>query len=80
MGLYPYTYSAGLTVSTAAARMIQEEGQPAVDRWLQALKAGGTLKPLDLIKITGVDMSGPHAIEEAVVYIGSLVDELERLS
>lgn len=80
MGLYPYTYSAGLTVSTAAARMIQEEGQPAVDRWLQALKAGGTLKPLDLIKITGVDMSGPAAIEDAVAYVGSLVDELERLS
>ncbi|MCR2820118.1 oligoendopeptidase F [Lederbergia panacisoli] len=78
MGLYPYTYSAGLTVATAAAQMIKEEGQPAVDRWLELLKAGGTLKPLDLIKISGVDMSKPDAIKKAVAYVGSLIDELEK--
>lgn len=78
MGLYPYTYSAGLTVSTAVAQMIQEEGQPAVDRWLDVLKSGGTLKPLDLIKKAGVDMSKPDAIRKAVAYVGYLVEELEK--
>ncbi|PYZ95012.1 oligoendopeptidase F [Salipaludibacillus keqinensis] len=78
MGLYPYTYSAGLTASTAAAQMIQEEGQPAVDRWLTALKAGGTLKPLELMKLAGVDMSTPEPIQKAVDYVGHLVDELEK--
>lgn len=78
MGLYPYTYSAGLTASTAAAQMIQEEGQPAVDRWLSALKAGGTLKPLELMQTAGVDMSTPEPIRKAVAYVGSLVDELEK--
>jgi oligoendopeptidase F len=78
MGLYPYTYSAGLTASTAAAQMIQEEGQPAVDRWLSVLKAGGTLKPLDLMKQAGVDMSTPEPIKKAVAYVGSLIDELEK--
>ncbi|WP_442604062.1 oligoendopeptidase F [Paenibacillus sp. KN14-4R] len=78
-GLYPYTYSAGLTVSTAASKMIQEEGQPAVDRWLQVLKAGGTLKPLELFQIAGVDMSGTEPIERAVAYVGELIDELEAL-
>lgn len=78
MGLYPYTYSAGLTVSTAVAQMIQEEGQPAVDRWLEVLRAGGTMKPLDLIKHAGVDMSTPEPIRKAVAYVGSLIDELER--
>ncbi|MBS4173105.1 oligoendopeptidase F [Bacillus sp. FJAT-49736] len=78
MGLYPYTYSAGLTVSTAVSQMIQEEGQPAVDRWLEVLKAGGTLTPLELIKKAGVDMSKPDAIKKAVAYVGYLVDELEK--
>ncbi|WP_088049685.1 oligoendopeptidase F [Virgibacillus dakarensis] len=78
MGLYPYTYSAGLTVSTAVAQMIQQEGKPAVDRWLNVLKSGGTLKPLDLIKQAGVDMSKPDAIRTAVAYVGGLVDELEK--
>ncbi|MGD6778982.1 oligoendopeptidase F [Sutcliffiella horikoshii] len=78
MGLYPYTYSAGLTASTAAAKKIQEEGQPAVDRWLSALKAGGTLKPLELMQLGGVDMTTPEPIKTAVDYVGSLIDELEK--
>lgn len=78
MGLYPYTYSAGLTVSTAVAQMIQEEGQPVVDRWLDVLRAGGTMKPLELIKHAGLDMSKPEPIRKAVAYVGSLIDELER--
>lgn len=50
MGLYPYTYAAGLTASTAMAASIKQEGQPAVDRWIEVLKAGGTLTPLELMK------------------------------
>ncbi len=78
MGLYPYTYSAGLTVSTAVVQMIQEEGQPAVNRWLSVLKAGGSKKPQDLIENAGLDMSKPDAIKGAVAYVGKLVDELEK--
>lgn len=78
MGLYPYTYSAGLTVSTAVAQKIREEGKPAVDRWLSVLKAGGTMNPQELTKMAGVDMSSPDAIRTAVAYVGTLVDELEK--
>ncbi|WP_202078168.1 oligoendopeptidase F [Caldalkalibacillus salinus] len=78
MGLYPYTYSAGLTASTAVAQLFQREGQPAIDRWLEVLKAGGTMKPLELMKYAGVDMSQPEPIHEAVAYVGTLVDELEK--
>jgi oligoendopeptidase F len=76
MGLYPYTYSAGLTASTAVVQKIQQEGKPAIDRWLEVLKAGGTMKPLELMKHAGVDMSKPDAIRNAVAYVGSLVDQL----
>ncbi|MCY0868991.1 MAG: oligoendopeptidase F, partial [Firmicutes bacterium] len=78
MGLYPYTYAAGLTASTAVSQLIFEQGQPAVDRWLQALKAGGTLRPLELMQLAGVDMSKPEPIKKAVAYVGSLIDELEK--
>ncbi|MFC3040666.1 oligoendopeptidase F [Virgibacillus xinjiangensis] len=78
MGLYPYTYSAGLTISTAMTKKVREEGKPAVDRWLDVLKAGGTKKPLDLARQAGVDMSNTDAIKEAVAYVGSLVDQLEE--
>lgn len=78
MGLYPYTYSAGLTASTTVSELIKEEGQPAVDRWLNVLKAGGTKTPLELMKMAGVDMSQPDPIRKAVQYVGHLVEELEK--
>lgn len=78
MGLYPYTYAAGLTASTAMAGQIRQEGEAAVKRWLEVLKAGGSLSPLELMKMAGVDMSQPDPIREAVRYVGQLVDELEQ--
>lgn len=78
MGLYPYTYAVGLVASTAMALRIQAEGAPAVARWLDVLKAGGTRTPLELMAIAGVDMASPQPIHDAVAYVGRLVDELER--
>lgn len=76
MGLYPYTYSAGLTASTAVAARIRENGQATVDKWLNVLRAGGTKTPLELLKDADVDMSNPEAIKKAVAYVGTLVNEL----
>ena len=78
MGLYPYSYSAGLTIGTAVSKAIREEGQPAVDRWLSVLKSGGTKSPIELAKAAGVDMIQPDAIRKAVDYVGSLVDEVVK--
>ncbi|MDP2872466.1 MAG: oligoendopeptidase F [Bacillota bacterium] len=77
-GLYPYSYSAGLTVGTSVAQAIQQDGQPAVDRWLGVLKAGGTKKPLELAKMAGVDMTKPDPIRKAVSFVGWLVDEVVK--
>jgi oligoendopeptidase F len=78
MGLYPYTYSAGLTCSTLMAQAIDEQGPPAVDRWLEVLKAGGSVKPLELMGRAGIDLEDPATIRKAVDYVGRLVDEVEK--
>ena len=77
MGLYPYTYSVGLVASTAMALRVQQEGAPAVARWLEVLKAGGTRPPLELLQSAGVDLRTPAPIHEAVAHVGRLIDELE---
>lgn len=79
MGLYPYTYSAGLSASTAIAKQISTEGEPAVERWIKTLKSGGSLSPHELLKNAGIDMSTPKPIEDAVEYVGQLIDELITL-
>jgi len=77
-GLYPYTYAAGLTVGTAVARAIKAEGAPIAARWVEVLKAGGTLKPLELARLAGVDMTSKQPIQDAVAYVGWLVDEVAQ--
>ncbi|PTH58033.1 oligoendopeptidase F [Staphylococcus agnetis] len=80
MGLYPYTYSAGLTIGTLMAQRIKEEGQAAVKDWLEVLKAGGSMSPLELTQIAGLDMSTDKPLKDTIQFIGSLVDEIENLT
>lgn len=80
MGLYPYTYGAGLTVSTAMMAQIREEGNAAVERWLRVLKAGGSMKPLDLLRLAGIAFSDARPVRDVAAFVGGLVDELEALS
>ncbi|WP_213482726.1 oligoendopeptidase F [Staphylococcus epidermidis] len=80
MGLYSYTYSAGLTIGTVVSQCIKKEGQPAVDRWLKTLQAGGSLSPIELAQIAGVDITTDAPLKETINYISNLVDELEVLT
>ncbi len=80
MGLYPYTYSAGLTVATEVARRIEKEGQPAVDDWKKVLYAGSTRDPLGLAKLAKVDISTDEPLNNTIAYIGSIIDEIVSLT
>ena len=80
MGLYPYTYSAGLTIATSVSKRVLSEGQPAVDDWLKVLKAGGTKSPVELAQMAGVDITTDKPLRDTIDYIGELVDELEKLT
>ncbi|WP_271853657.1 oligoendopeptidase F [Planococcus maritimus] len=80
MGLYPYTYSAGLTISTQVSKRILSEGQPAVDEWIDVLNAGGTKTPVELSKMAGVDITTEQPLRDTIAYIGELIDEMERLT
>ena len=80
MGLYSYTYSAGLTIGTVVSQKIKQEGQPAVDAWLNTLKAGGSKTPVELAKIAGVDITTDAPLKATIKYISELVDEVETLT
>lgn len=80
MGLYPYTYSAGLTISTQVSKKILSEGQPAVDDWIEVLKAGGTKTPAELSKMAGVDITTEQPLRDTIAYIGELIDQLVELT
>lgn len=80
MGLYSYTYSAGLTLATQAALNIAAEGESAVARWRAMLEAGSTRDPLGLAAIAGIDFSTPDALEHTIAYISGMIDEICALT
>lgn len=79
MGLYSYTYSAGLTVSTVASENILKEGEPAVKHWLDFLRAGGTDDVIGLAKIAGVDITTDKPLLETIARLDEIVTELESM-
>ncbi|WP_350344579.1 oligoendopeptidase F [Proteinivorax tanatarense] len=80
MGLYPYTYSAGLTVATDVSQRILKEGKTAVEDWIEVLKAGGTKSPVELAKMAKVDITTEEPLNRTIEFIGGLIDEIEKLT
>lgn len=78
-GFYVYKYATGFSAATSLSKQIVEEGQPAVDRYLQFLKGGSSDYPLNLLKGAGVDMTSPTPIAEALSVFKELLEELEQL-
>lgn len=79
MGLYPYTYSQGLTIGTKVSEKIVEKEEGFAQKWIEVLKQGSSKSPLELAKMAGVDMSDCQSVKDAVAFISEIVDEIENL-
>ncbi|MBC7659912.1 MAG: oligoendopeptidase F [Chitinophagaceae bacterium] len=78
---YVFQYTTSFIASNALAEKVLAEGPKARDAYISMLKAGGSLYPLDLLKLGGLDMSGTEpykisfrAMENALIQAEALVD------
>ena len=76
---YVYKYATGFSAAVFIANRILTEGQPAVDDYMKFLSAGGSLPPLDALRLAGVDMESPAAVQNAFKVFADTVDQLEAL-
>lgn len=76
---YVYQYATSFTASVSLSKKLLEEGQEAVDRYLNFLSSGCTKAPVELLKDAGVDLTTGEPIDSALEIFGELVDELEAL-
>ena len=80
MGLYSYTYSAGLTIATEMCKRIEKEGQTAVEDWKKVLAAGSTKTPVELAALAGIDITTDEPLLDTIETIGSMIDEICELT
>lgn len=76
---YVYQYATGFSAATALSKGILEEGQPAVDRYIEFLKAGSSDYPIEVLKKAGVDMTKADPIQEALNVFEEKLNEMESL-
>ncbi|HCY84802.1 MAG TPA: oligoendopeptidase F, partial [Desulfobacteraceae bacterium] len=76
---YVYKYATGLAAALAIAGRIRRKGQTAVADYLAFLKLGGSMFPIDELKIAGVDMASPDAVNATVAHFERRVSELESV-
>ena len=76
---YVYKYATGFAAAAALARQILDQGQPAVERYLDFLSSGGSDYPIELLKKAGVDMTSPEPVDQALETFATLVEKMEQL-
>ncbi|WP_237563743.1 oligoendopeptidase F [Halalkalibacter okhensis] len=76
---YVYQYATGYSAAAALSKQILEEGEPAVSRYLDFLKAGSSDYPIEVLKHAGVDMTSSEPIEQALAVFEQTLSEMEEL-
>lgn len=77
---YVYQYSTGISAANALADRVLKEGPEAAEDYKKFLRAGGSMYPLDSLKMAGIDMSSPEPVERAFSVLEGFVDRLEKLA
>ena len=76
---YVYKYATGISAAIALSQKILEGGEKERNDYLAFLQSGGSRYPMESLKLAGVDMSKPDAVNAAVTHFATLLDEFEKL-
>ncbi len=76
---YVWKYATGISAANALVNRVVTEGPEASERYLDFLRAGGSMYPIDALKLAGVDMLSPEPVERAFGVLAEYVDRLEKL-
>lgn len=75
MGLYSYTYSAGLVMSTAGYLNLKNNPDGAKE-WLDFLKSGGSRTPFDTAMLIGADIATEKPLRDTIQFLSNTVDQI----
>ena len=77
---YVYKYATGLSCAIKIATDIINEKENALDNYLEFLSSGGSDYPLNILEKTGIDMTKPDTINDALKIFKEKVEELKKLT
>jgi oligoendopeptidase F len=79
MNFYVYQYATGISGAHALVDGILSGKPNAAQKYMDFLKLGGSMYPLEALRMAGVDLTTPEPVEKAFAVLAGLVDRLEKL-
>ncbi|MCH1963084.1 oligoendopeptidase F [Clostridium perfringens] len=76
---YVYQYATGYAAASSFANSILLKGEEAVEKYKGFLKAGGSMYPIDTLKMAGVDMTTSKPLKDTLDRFNELLDMLEEI-
>jgi len=77
---YVYQYATGIAAADHLVGRVAAGDRNAVESYLTFLKSGGSMYPLEGLRLAGVDMTSREPVESAFATLASMVDRLEKLT
>ena len=77
---YVYQYATGISAAHALSGRIRDGVPNAAADYVKFLSAGSSVYPVDALKIAGVDMATPEAVERTFAVLAQYVDRLGELT
>lgn len=75
---YVYQYATGFSAATTFSETILQEGRPAVERYIDFLKAGSSAPPIEVLQKAGLDMTSPEPVNYALQVFGRYLEEARK--
>jgi oligoendopeptidase F len=76
---YVFQYATSVSGAVFFAQSVLGGGQAERDRYLDALRAGGSDYPAEILRRAGLDMTTPAPYRALITAFGRVLDEAERL-
>jgi len=76
---YVYQYATAFSASLKIYENVKTKQPKAFDHYIEMLKAGGSMYPVDEAKLAGVDLTKKSSFQAVVSRMESLLDQLEAL-
>ncbi len=77
---YVYQYTTGISAANMLAQGVLSGDPAKAANYRAFLEAGASLYPIDALKLAGVDMTTPAAVEATFEVLAGFVDRLEQLT
>ncbi|MBE6153104.1 MAG: oligoendopeptidase F [Firmicutes bacterium] len=76
---YYYKYAFGICCATFVANKILTGDKDILDKYINFLKLGDSIYPIDALKVLGIDMNDKKILEETIKFFDSKVLEFENI-